>query len=101
MTAIGNQARKAAGKAPIGDLNSGIYGAPSNKGTAHDVVAEAATAARRAATCTTTRSGTSTPTASSSRDAVPGYPTTAGYDLTTGWGVPQGGAWTTLVLSKP
>lgn len=60
VTAIGNQARAAAGKGPIGDLNAAIYSPSFNRSAAF--------------------SGFVTP------DPVPGYPTTAGYDLTTGWG---------------
>lgn len=88
LTAAANQARAAAGKGPIGDLNPVIYSGSFNRGAAfRDVVAQ---------TYGTTPSGHLennriwdigadgfvTP------DPVPGYPTTTGYDLTTGWGSP-------------
>ena len=66
VTAIGNQARKAAGKAPIGNLNQAIYSPSFDKTTAFgDVVRRGSTARRRAATWPTTASGTRRPTAMS------------------------------------
>jgi hypothetical protein len=32
---------------------------------------------------------------------VPGYPTTTGYDLTTGWGSPQGFRYVDNLLNQP
>ena len=32
---------------------------------------------------------------------VPGYPTTVGYDLTTGWGVPAGPAYVSALVAAP
>jgi len=34
-------------------------------------------------------------------DPVPGYPTTVGYDLTTGWGSPQGFGYVDNLLNQP
>jgi subtilase family serine protease len=103
MTAIGNQARAAAHKAPVGDLNSWLYsGAASSyrKTGLLDVVpvTDGTTPSgelKNNRMWDTQANGFLTP------DPVTGYPTSAGYDLTTGWGVPQGGTWTTLVASKP
>jgi subtilase family serine protease len=98
MTAIGNAARTGAGKAPIGDLNPVLYAA-KGQGT-YDVVAQQ---------FGTTPSGDLADnqmwdTAADGflvRDPVPGYPTKKGYDLTTGWGVPQGPGWTGLIAGAP
>ena len=89
VTAIGNQQRAAAGKGPIGFLNPVIYGASFDKSAAFsDIVAH---------TYGTTPSGVLQNNriwdigtdGFVSPDPVPGYPTTAGYDLTTGWGSPK------------
>ena len=101
LTAIGNQARKAAGKAPDrqpeqGDLQRLVrqgrrlqrHRAARLRHHAERVPGQQPDLGHRGRRVR-------------HPDPVPGYPTTAGYDLTTGWGGPQGGAWTTLVLSKP
>lgn len=89
VTAIGNQARAAALKLPIGDLNSVIYSASFDRSAAFsDVVPHTygttpSGVLRDNRIWDTTANGFVTP------DAVTGYPTTAGYDLTTGWGSPH------------
>ncbi|MFL6097701.1 MAG: hypothetical protein ACJ71Y_19785 [Blastococcus sp.] len=90
MTAIGNAARSANHQDPIGDLNAALYAA-KDKGT-YDVVPR---------TYGSTPSGHLENNRIWDTDAngflvpgpVPGYPTTPDYDLTTGWGVPQGEDW--------
>jgi subtilase family serine protease len=90
VMALANQARKAAGKAPIGDLNKVIYSATFNKGVAfHDVTAH------QYGTVTSgnlhnNQESDITPGQPVTPNAVPGYATTAGYDLTTGFGSPYG-----------
>ena len=90
VMALANEARKKAGKAPIGDLNKVIYSAGFNKAAAfRDVTAQ---------TYGTVASGhlhnnqesDITPGQPVVPDAVPGYETTTGYDLTTGFGSPFG-----------
>lgn len=89
LTAVANQARAAAGKAPIGDLNAVIYGAGFDRSAAFsDIVAR---------TYGTVPSGVLANNTMWAFDAdgrvvpgpVPGFPTTPGYDLTTGWGSPK------------
>ena len=103
MTAIGNQARKAAGKAPIGDLNSWLYSsaAATYRGAGLLDVVPVKDGITPSGNLHDNQMWDTAADGTLVRDGVPGYPTTGGYDLTTGWGVPQGGAWTTLVLSKP
>lgn len=89
VTATANQARAAAGKSPIGDLNPVIYAASFNRSVAFsDIIARTygttpSGVLQNNRIWDTDASGFVTP------DAVPGFPTTAGYDLTTGWGSPS------------
>jgi subtilase family serine protease len=88
LTAIANAARKTAGKGPIGDLNAVIYSAGFDRSAAfRDVVPHTygttpSGVLQNNRIWDTGADGFVTP------DPVPGYPTTAGYDLTTGWGSP-------------
>jgi len=89
VTATANQARSAAGKAPIGNLNEVIYGPNFGRTVAFsDVVPRIYGTApsgdlKNNRIWDTASDGFVTP------DPVPGYPTRDGYDLTTGWGSPH------------
>jgi subtilase family serine protease len=89
LTAIANQGRTALGKDGIGDLNKVIYSAGFDKGSAFlDIVPQTyGTAASGVLDDNQmweyAADGTVHP------GPVPGYPTTTGYDLTTGWGTPK------------
>ncbi|MEO7017713.1 MAG: S53 family peptidase [Leifsonia sp.] len=89
VTAIGNQQRAAAGKGPIGFLNPVIYGASFNKSAAFNDIVPHTYGTTPSGVLRNNRiwdigaNGFVTP------DPVPGYPTTSGYDLTTGWGSPN------------
>jgi subtilase family serine protease len=89
VTAIANQTRAAAHKQPIGDLNSVIYSGSFNRSAAfNDVIAQTygttpSGVLQNNRIWDTDANGFVTP------DPVPGYPTTSGYDLTTGWGSPH------------
>ncbi len=88
LTAVANASRKAAGKGPIGDLNKVIYGAGFNRAaafrdiTAHTYGTTPSGVLKDNRIWDTGADGFVTP------DPVTGYPTTGGYDLTTGWGSP-------------
>jgi subtilase family serine protease len=90
VMALANQARTAAGKAPIGDLNKVIYSASFDKSVAfHDVTAhQYGTVA--SGNLHSNQESDITPGQPVTPDAVPGYETTPGYDLTTGFGSPYG-----------
>ena len=89
LTAIANQARAAAGKDGIGDLNSVIYSASFDKATAFsDIVPQVYGTAGSGVLDDNQKwelqsDGTVEP------GSVEGFPTMAGYDLTTGWGSPK------------
>ena len=88
MTSIVNQKRAAAHKAPIGDLNTAIYGSAAvQTGGFRDIVPvkDGTTPSgflHNNRMWDTGADGFVTP------NPVPGYETTKGYDLTTGWGSP-------------
>lgn len=102
LTAIANASRRAAGKSPVGNLNAVIYSASFDRATAfRDVVPQ---------TYGTTPSGhldsnrvwdLPDPFAAVVPDPVPGYPTTTGYDLTTGWGSPRAAGYVAQLLAQP
>jgi len=89
VMALANQARKAAGKGPIGNLNEVIYSPSFNKSAAfHDVTAhQYGTVA--SGNLHNNQESDITPGQPVVPDAVPGYNTTVGYDLTTGFGSPN------------
>jgi subtilase family serine protease len=88
VTAIANQARAAANKLPIGDLNSVIYKASFNRSAAFSDVVQHQYGTTPSGVLQNNRIWDTTATGLVTPDPVPGYPTTAGYDLTTGWGSP-------------
>jgi subtilase family serine protease len=101
MTAIANQARTAGGKAPIGDLNTAIYSGAANKAIAfRDIVPHTFGTVPSGVLANnriwdTGADGFVTP------DPVPGYPTTTGYDLTTGWGSPFAPGYISSLANLP
>jgi subtilase family serine protease len=90
VVALANQARAAASKGPIGNLNNAIYSASFNKSVAfHDITAhQYGTVA--SGNLHSNQEWDITPGQPVAQNAVPGYNTTPGYDLTTGFGSPYG-----------
>ncbi|MGB8649472.1 MAG: S53 family peptidase [Mycobacteriales bacterium] len=88
VTAIANQARAAAGKAPIGDLNAVIYGPGFDRLSAFRDVAPHTYGTTPSGVLKDNRIWDTGADGFVTPDPVPGYPTTTGYDLTTGWGSP-------------
>jgi subtilase family serine protease len=101
LTAIANASRAAAGKGGIGDLNKVIYSDSFNRGSAFsDIVAhQYGTAAsgnlRNNQMWEYAADGTVHP------GPVAGYPTTTGYDLTTGWGSPKATGYVAGLTAAP
>ena len=102
LTAIGNQSRREFGhKAPIGDLNTAIYSGSFVKNAAFSDIVPRTYGTTPSGVLKNNRiwdlgaDGYVTP------DPVPGYPTTVGYDLTTGWGSPQGFGYVDNLLNQP
>jgi subtilase family serine protease len=101
LTAIANQARAAAHKGPVGNLNARIYSASFDRSAAfNDIVPR---------TYGITPSGHLDSNAMWAYTAdgflTPGplhnYPTTTGYDLTTGWGSPNAPGYVAQLLAQP
>jgi hypothetical protein len=101
VTAIANAARAAAGKPGIGNLNEAIYAPSFPRATAFsDVVAH---------TYGTAPSGGLQDNRMWEYGAdgfvhpgpVAGWPTTAGYDLTTGWGSPDAPGYVAALTAAP
>jgi subtilase family serine protease len=101
LTAIANQSRATAGKAGIGNLNQVIYSAGfANATTFSDITAH---------TYGTAASGVLQDNqmweyaadGSVHPGAVPGFPTTTGYDLTTGWGSPKAPGYIASLTAAP
>lgn len=88
VTAIANQARAVASKPPIGDLNSVIYGASFDRSAAFSDVVPHTYGRAPSGVLQNNRIWDTAADGFVTPDAVTGYPTTAGYDLTTGWGSP-------------
>jgi len=88
MTAIANQARAALGKKPIGDLNAAIYSTSVDKTAAFRGIVPIKDGTAPSGYLHNNQIWDTDADGNVVPDAVPGYPTTAGYDLTTGWGSP-------------
>lgn len=102
LTAIGNAARAAAGKGPIGDLNKALYSASFNKAAAFRDVAPQSFGTTPSGVLASNRMWD---LPALGADVVPspvaGYPTTAGYDLTTGWGSPRAAGFVAQLVAQP
>jgi subtilase family serine protease len=89
LTAIANQARAAAGKPGIGDLNSVIYSAGFNRATAFSDIVPHTYGTAGSGVLDDNQMWEYAADGSVHPGAIPGMPTTSGYDLTTGWGSPK------------
>lgn len=89
VTAIANQARATAHKAPIGDLNSVIYSASFDRSAAFSDVVPQTFGNTPSGVLQNNQIWDTDATGFVTPDPVTGYPTTTGYDLTTGWGSPH------------
>ncbi|HEX5194544.1 MAG TPA: S53 family peptidase [Solirubrobacteraceae bacterium] len=109
LTALANAARKAAGKAPLGFLDPILYGGVGASSSDYtDIVpAHYGTAPQ---SFTGSDVGIAGPVTKSVGDlvdnqlwesSVPGYPTTIGYDATTGWGTPQAASFVAALTAMP
>jgi subtilase family serine protease len=90
VVALANQARKAAGKGPIGDLNKAIYSAGFDTSVAFRDVTAHQFGTVASGNLHSNQVWDLAAGQILSLDAVTGYETTTGYDLTTGFGSPYG-----------
>ena len=101
MTAIANQARKAGGKGPIGDLNTAIYSGAINPNMAFRDILPRQYGTTPSGHLQNNRIWDTGADGFVFPDAVPGYPTTTGYDLTTGWGSPVYPGYVSSLFGMP
>jgi subtilase family serine protease len=100
LTAIANQGRALLGKPGVGDLNALIYSSTFDKTSAFtDIVPQTyGTAASGVVDDNQmwefAADGTVHP------GAIPGFPTTSGYDLTTGWGSPKAAGYVAQLVAQ-
>ena len=101
LTALANQQRTAMDKKPLGNLNTVIYSTSFSQSTAFKDVVPMTYGTTPSGVLDSNRvwdigaNGVLTP------DPVPGYQTTTGYDLTTGWGVPAGPDYIAALVAAP
>jgi hypothetical protein len=102
LTAVANQSRAAAGKGGIGNLDQVIYGSGVDKATAFSDIVPQTYGTAPSGVLQNNRmwdyTGDGSPVVP---DAVPGYPTTSGYDLTTGWGSPKAAGYIAQLTAAP
>jgi subtilase family serine protease len=100
VTAIANQARATANKGPIGNLNQVIYSSSFNRAAAFsDVVPHSYGTMTPSGVLQTNRLWDTGSDGFVTPDPVPGYSTTTGYDLTTGWGSPKAPGYITQLVA--
>jgi len=107
MTALVNAARMAAGKQPIGFLDPYLYQDGVGQSAYNDVVPMHYGSAPKTFTGSDVGVG---PVQKSVGDlvdnqlwesSIPGYPTTTGYDATTGWGAPDAARFVQELTAQP
>ncbi len=107
LVALVNAARAAAGKAPIGFLDPILYSGVGAADYTDMVPQHYGSAPATFAGAEVGVSGTVFKSVGDLRDnqlwevPVAGYPTTSGYDATTGWGTPNAPAFVTALASMP
>ncbi|TFC15258.1 hypothetical protein E3O19_09020 [Cryobacterium algoritolerans] len=99
VTAIANQARASVNKAPIGNLNQVIYASSFNKAAAFSDVVTRIYGTTLSGVLQNNRLWDLGSDGFVAPDPVPGYPTTTGYDLTTGWGSPKAPGYITQLVA--
>ncbi len=107
LVALANAARGSAGKAPIGFLDPILYSGLGSSAYTDIVPTHEGSAPATFAGSDVGVSGTVQKSVGDLVDnqlwdsTVPGFPTTTGYDATTGWGTPQAPAFVADLLAMP
>lgn len=101
VTATANAARKAAGKAPVGDLNAILYSAGFDRSAAFSDIVPRTYGTTPSGVLKDNRMWDYDANGFVTPDPVTGYPTTAGYDLTTGWGTPKAPGYVGALTAAP
>ncbi|GAB3856081.1 S53 family peptidase [Nocardioides maradonensis] len=101
LTAVANQARAAAGKGPIGDLNKAIYSAGFDRSSAFADIVPQSYGTTPSGVVDSNRMWDTLADGSVAPDPVTGYLSTTGYDLTTGWGAPRAPGYIGQLVAQP
>jgi subtilase family serine protease len=100
LTSIANQGRAAAGKAGIGDLNSVIYSPGFTKATAFSDIVPQVYGTAASGVLDDNQMWEYAADGTVHPGPIPGFPTTDGYDLTTGWGSPKAAGYVTQLVAQ-
>jgi subtilase family serine protease len=100
LTAIANQGRAAIGKAGIGDLNAVIYAGTFDKDTAFSDIVPQTYGTAASGLLDDNQMWEYAADGSVHPGAVEGFPTTTGYDLTTGWGSPKAPGYISQLVAQ-
>lgn len=107
LTALVNASRESAGKQPIGFLDPYLYQDGIGQSAYQDIVPVHEGSAPKSFTGSEVGVGSVQKSVGDLQDnqqwgsAVPGYPTTTGYDLTTGWGAPDAARFVQELTAQP
>jgi subtilase family serine protease len=107
LTALVNSSRQSEGKQPIGFLDPYLYQAGIGQSAYNDIVPVHEGSAPKSFTGSEIGVGPVQKSVGDLQDnqqwgsAVPGYPTTAGYDATTGWGAPDAARFVQELTAQP
>lgn len=99
LTAIANQGRATLGKDGIGDLNAVIYSGSFDRGTAFSDIVPQTYGTAASGVLDDNQMWEFAADGSVHPGAVPGFPTTSGYDLTTGWGSPKASGYLAQLIA--
>lgn len=98
LTALANEARKDAGKQPVGNVDPLIY---ANPGWFNDVLPVTQGTAESGKLVDNRDWDYNGDGLAVTRDPVPGWPVASGYDMTTGLGTPDAPAYVAGLLAAP
>ena len=99
LTAIANQGRTGLGKDGIGDLNSVIYASSFDKTSAFSDIVPQTYGTAASGVLDDNQMWEYNADGSVQPGPVPGFPTTSGYDLTTGWGSPKAAGYVAQLIA--
>jgi subtilase family serine protease len=99
LTAIANQGRAALHKDGIGDLNAVIYSPSFTKGTAFTDIVPQVYGTAASGVLDDNQMWEYAADGSVHPGAIDGFPTTTGYDLTTGWGSPKAAGYVAQLVA--
>jgi subtilase family serine protease len=99
LTAIANQGRAAIDKDGIGDLNAVIYAPGFDKATAFTDIVPQVYGTAASGVLDDNQMWEYAADGSVHPGAVDGFPTTGGYDLTTGWGSPKAAGYVAQLIA--